>query len=188
MNQRQLTAIRKGGTGFTILEMLLVLAISAVLLITGIPALRDYGARQRMSAAIHLLHSHLVLARNEAIRFNAQVVACPGKPDGGCQDDSDWSEGWIVFADLNSDRQYQPLESMLRVEPGLDQLVIHSSTGRNTLRFYPNGSAPGSNGSITFCDQRGPASARKLVISNTGRIRRDEAPDLDESHCPQSNT
>jgi len=164
--------------------MLLVLAITAILLIIGIPALQSYEMRQRMSAAINLLHTQLVLARNEAIRFNTQVVACPGSVNSGCTEAADWSNGWIVFGDLNGDRQYQGTESMLRVEPGLEQVVIRSSSGRTNLRFYPNGSAPGSNSSITFCDARGPASARKLVISNTGRIRREDAPEISASNCP----
>ena len=166
------------------LEMLLVLAITAILMILGIPALQSYEMRQRMSAAMHLLHSHLVFARNEAIRFNVQVVACPGNVEAGCLNAADWSGGWMVFADLNGDRLYQETENVFRAEPGLERIVIRSTAGRTNLRFYPNGSAPGSNGSITFCDERGPAAARKLLVSNTGRIRRDEAPEIAAGNCP----
>jgi type IV fimbrial biogenesis protein FimT len=184
MDTRKTLFIRAGGTGFTVLEMLLVLAITAILMIIGIPALQTYEMRQRMNAAMHLLHGQLVLARNEAIRFNTQVVACPGNTETGCLEAADWSGGWIVFADLNGDRLYQQTENVFRAEPGLEQVVIRSTAGRTSLRFYPNGSAPGSNGSITFCDERGPAAARKLLISNSGRIRRDEAPEIDASNCP----
>jgi len=170
--------------GFTLLEMLLVVTIAAILLILGVPAFQDFGSRQRMSASVHMLHSHLALARDRAIRFNVHVIACPGNLDDGCKSGSDWSDGWMVFSDLSGDGQYQPLETVHRIEDGLEQMVIHSSSGRPKLHFYPNGSAPGSNGSITFCDRRGPAHARKLVVSNTGRIRRDEAPGMDDRHCP----
>jgi len=173
--------------GFTLLELLLVLSIAAVLLILGVPAFQDYGARQRMSAAIHSLHSHVALARDAAIRFNVNVIVCPGDLLHGCKAGNDWSNGWIVFSDYNGDGQYQPLETVHRVEAGLEQIAIYSSAGRPNLRFYPNGSAPGSNGSITFCDWRGPAHARKLVVSNSGRIRRDEAPGLDDRYCPPAD-
>ena len=138
-----------------------------------------------MSAMIAALHGHLALARNEAIRHGAQVVACPGNAAQGCAGSADWSRGWVVFGDPNGDRQHQHAEPIHRVDAGSDLLYIHSSSGRQSLRFHANGSAPGSNMSITFCDWRGPSAARKLVISNIGRIRREEAPELDPVHCPQ---
>jgi len=61
---------------------------------------------------------------------------------------------------------------------------ILGSAGRADIRFFTDGSAPGSNGSITFCGPGGPAQARKLIISNLGRIRRETVPDLDLAKCP----
>lgn len=163
----------------------MVVALAGILLILGIPALQGFGQRQRMSAAMNALHSQLQLARNQAIHLNAQAVVCPGSAAGGCEDDSDWSDGWIVFTDFNADQQFEAeLDSLLRAEPGLEQLLVRSTSGRSRVRFFPNGSAPGSNGSITFCDARGPLHARKLVLSNLGRIRRDQAEGLDPRHCP----
>ena len=185
-SRNQLTAARLIEPGFTILEMMIALLVAAILLVTGVPALQDFSSRQRMSAAIDSLHRHLALARSEAILYNIQVVACPGNKAAGCAGSADWSNGWIVFGDPNGDRQVQTSELIYREDPGLEQILIHSSAGRQSLRFSPNGSAPGSNMSITFCDRRGPASARKLVISNIGRIRREEASDLDQAHCPAS--
>ncbi len=169
--------------GFTLLELMIVLTLSAILLILGVPALQGFGANQRMSAAINALHTHLAFARHQAIRFNTDVVVCPGTLDSGCTGHLDWGQGWLVFSDLNGDMSWQNLEPVHRQEPGLEQMVIHSPASRRAIRFYPNGSAPGSNGSITFCDHRGPAKARKLVISNLGRVRRDQAPELQEQHC-----
>ena len=174
--------------GFTLLELLITVGIVALLLIIGIPAFQDFGMSQRMSATINALHSHLSLARNQAIRFNTKVIACPGTTGAGCLEEGNWSDGWIVFSDFNDDRQYQTEESLHRVELGMEQVLIHSSSGRHHLRFYPNGSAPGSNGSITFCDRRGPSKARKLVISNLGRIRRDQAQNLDAQYCPSNSS
>ncbi|MDZ4728521.1 MAG: GspH/FimT family pseudopilin [Xanthomonadales bacterium] len=178
------TWVKGHGTGFTVLECLIVVSILAILLVQGVPALRDYGLRQRMSAAMHALHSHLAMARNDAVRFNAEMVACPGNIESGCRSDSNWDSGWLVFNDLNGDRQYQVTEQLLAAEPGLEQIMIRSSSGRPYLRFVPNGSAPGSNSSLSFCDVRGPVAARKLVVSNLGRIRREPMPEINSSLCP----
>ncbi len=183
-NISKVTAIEGHGSGFTVLECLIVISILAILIIQGVPALQDFGQRQRMSAAMHALHSHLAMARNDAVRFSVETVACPGNKLMGCRQDSNWDEGWMVFADLNGDRLYQTNERLLATEPGLEQIMIRSSNGRRELRFLPNGTAPGSNSSISFCDMRGPLTARKLVISNLGRIRREAASDTNAASCP----
>ena len=183
-SQKLHRSVHGHGTGFTVLECLIVICILAILLIQGVPALRDYGLRQRMSASMHALHSHLAMARNEAVRLNSDVVACPGKPAGGCRTDSYWDNGWFVFEDRNGDRVFQDSEQVLAAEPGLANITIRSSSGRRFVRFVPNGSAPGSNGSISFCDLRGPVAARKLVISNLGRMRREPMPALALNLCP----
>ncbi|MEE8495376.1 MAG: GspH/FimT family pseudopilin [Xanthomonadales bacterium] len=163
---------------------MVTLSITASLLILGVPAFQDYSLRQRMSASISALHNDLLYGRSQAIYRDAQVVACPGSPNGGCTGSTDWTEGWIVFSDSNTDRQHQDSEDLLRHGQGLENIMIHSSAGRTNLRFYPNGSTPGSNVSISLCGLGGPEHARKLVISNLGRIRRDEAENLDPIHCP----
>jgi len=185
--ETEASSIGQKPAGFTALELILAISVAAILLVIGVPAFQGFGARQRMSAATNALHAQLVLAREEAIRANAHVIICPGTLDHGCIGTGDWSNGWIVFNDFNGDGQFQKPETVYRVEAGMEQIVIRSSSGRSRLRFSPNGSAPGSNGSISFCDWRGPANARKLVISNTGRIRRDEAPELDAQDCPPTN-
>lgn len=174
----------KTRNGFTVIELMVSLSITASLLILGVPAFQDYSLRQRMSASISALHNDLLYGRSQAIYRDTQVVVCPGSPNGGCTGSTDWTEGWIVFSDTNTDRQHQEGEDLLRHGQGLENITIHGSAGRTNLRFYPNGSTPGSNGSISLCGLGGPEHARKLVISNLGRIRRDEAENLDPIHCP----
>jgi type IV fimbrial biogenesis protein FimT len=170
--------------GFTVLELLVTLTIAAVLLITGLPSLQAFSDRQRMKAAVGTLHNDLLLARSEAVFRGMEVIACPGGRAEGCADSSDWSGGWIVFGDANGDRERQSGEAVLRHGQWFQRLRITGSAGRTQIRFFPDGSAPGSNGSIWFCGMDGPAQARRLVISNAGRIRRDLGPDIDPVLCP----
>jgi len=170
--------------GFTVIELMVTLSITAILLSLGVPAFQDFSSRQRMNATISALHSDFLYGRSQAIYRNTQVVACPGSPSGGCSESTDWTVGWIIFSDSNTDRQHQDGEDLLRHTQGLDNIMIHSSIGRTNFRFYPNGTTPGSNGSFSLCGLGGPEHARKLVISNLGRIRRDKAENLDPVHCP----
>ena len=160
------------------------MALVALLAGTGIPGLREYSLNQRMKSAVALLHSDLSLARNDAVALDAITIACPGSTATGCTGQSQWQPGWIAFVDLNGDRNWQNTEPLLRKANELESLTVLSSSSRHQVRFFPGGSAPLSNSSIVFCDQRGFRSGRKLVISNTGRIRRSILSPSDEARCP----
>jgi len=171
-------------TGFTVLEVLVTLVIATILLLTAVPAFQQFTWKQHMRAAVGNLHNDLLTARSEAVFRNASVVACPGNPVAGCTGSSDWGKGWIVFADGSEDRQRQPDEVLIRQGQVFEALTISGSAGRSSIRFLPDGSAPGSNGTIGFCGRGGPQQARKLVVSNIGRIRRDEFATVDPQFCP----
>lgn len=171
-------------SGFTVLELLVTLTVAATLLLTGLPSFQKFTQRQQMKAAVNGLQHALLLARSEAVHRNGPVVACPGNAADGCSDARDWSRGWIVFPDPNDDRQRQTGESLLLEGQLPGKLSIASSRGRTSIRFLGDGSTPGSNARIGFCGAGGPPHARKLVISNVGRIRRDLYPDIDPAECP----
>lgn len=172
------------GTGSTVLELMVTLAVAAILLTAAVPSFESFSNRQRMKAAVSALHHDLAAARSQAVYRNAVVTVCPGNPETGCTGANDWTEGWIVFEDVNGDRQHQEGEVLLRHGQSLEAIEIHAPASRREIRFFPDGSAPGSNGSISVCGRGGPDKARKLVISNIGRIRRDLYPGLDPGLCP----
>ena len=175
---------QKTHVGFTVLELMITISVACILLLTAIPSFQQFSRQQSMKAAVGSLQNDLLMGRSEAVARNTRIVACPGEPASGCSGASNWADGWIVFADLNADQQYQADETIVRHGQTPERVHIRGSRGRTGVRFLPNGSAPGSNGSITFCGLGGPAEARKLIISNLGRIRRDTATDIDPAICP----
>lgn len=171
--------------GFTLLELVITLVVFTILLLIAVPSFESWQARQTMNSAIHALKQDLLAARSHAIALGADMVACPGDPVGGCVDDSEWADGWLVFQDINGDRAFSGGEPLVRNTQGFDRIRVFTSSGRKTLRFYPNGTAPGSNGSIWFCGARGPEHAERLVLSNVGRLRREKFSGLEWEDCPE---
>jgi len=171
-------------TGFTALELIVTMTIVAILLAAGVPAFKDYSWNLRMRTAMDMLQADLNLARGRAISHNVRTVICPMSADGDCTGQPVWQHGWIVFADLNADRNWQNGEPLFRQANAIDLVSISSSASRNNLRFYPNGSAPGSNASITFCDSRGAAEAGTITVSNSGRIRIQTKVASPTENCP----
>ena len=163
----------KTSAGFTALDLVVSLAIVALTLSAGVPALRDYLAEQRVRSASGALRSDLQFARNAAVHGGVPAIACPGVPATGCADTEPWQQGWIVFADSDGDRERGADEPLLRATPALTGAKVTGSSARRRLRFLPDGTAPASNATLRVCDPTGRARERAVRISNSGRIRVD---------------
>jgi prepilin-type N-terminal cleavage/methylation domain-containing protein len=97
--------------GFTLIEMLVVMTISAILVAMAIPTFERMLRSSRVSSAANSLLAALDVARSEAIRRNVVVTVCrslnPDAPVGAvnCSSaadanypENDWASGWIVVA------------------------------------------------------------------------------------------
>ena len=143
--------------GFTALELIVTMAVITVLLTMGVPAFENYSLNLRMKTAMDQLQTDLNLARGHAISHNSKTVICPANDGDDCSGQPVWQDGWIIFTDINGDRQKQDSEPLLKSSGALARLNINSASSRTSVRFYPNGSAPGSYITIRFCDRRGAA-------------------------------
>lgn len=59
--------------GFTLLEMLIAMAILAIIISVGVPSLSGFSANQRLIGAAEQVYSHLQQARSEAVSRNTLV-------------------------------------------------------------------------------------------------------------------
>lgn len=177
--------------GWTLIELLTALAVAGVLAAAAIPAYRGLAADARRAARVNELLASLILARSEAAKRGATVIACGvadtdgdgrlGPAERSCQG-LDWSRGWLVAAWRdNGDRTVDPGE--------LEVLLMRAADPKEGLSVRANGLAAAppvrplgtaaletfgrhsSNGTITICDGRGSASARAVILSPTGRAR-----------------
>jgi type IV fimbrial biogenesis protein FimT len=171
-------------TGITALELIVTMTVVTILLAAGVPAIKNYNWNLRMRSAIALLQTDLNLARGRAISHNIQTIVCPAVDNTACSGTSHWQHGWIVFTDINGDRQKQGGEPLLKQSGAVEFISINSSLSRPDLRFFPNGSAPGSNTSIRFCDERGAQHAGRIIVSNSGRIRVETGGIESSEECP----
>lgn len=72
--------------GFTIVEMMVTVAILAILVSIALPSFRNFIEDQRVKSVASELHASIILARSEALKRNVSITLAPR--DGG------WAAGW----------------------------------------------------------------------------------------------
>jgi len=184
-------------TGFTLLELMLVIAIAALILGIGVPNLRQFILNNRMTGAANDLLAAVYLARTESIKRHSQTVMCfTSDPTAGAPAcDGDGSQGWVVFVDDVDPAVVAATDSNGQIDAGEAVLLRHEALANGiSVRSLPLGNrgyvaynaagfsrpiaAVGSDvDSLVLCDSRGNvatygaanSTARGFVMSATGR-------------------
>ncbi|MFH1601103.1 MAG: GspH/FimT family pseudopilin [Pseudomonadota bacterium] len=81
--------------GFTLVELMVVLAVLAVLIGVAVPSFQNITNRNRLTAVTNEMVAALQLTRVEAIRRNARVVFCP-TTDGAACGGTNWLRSIVV--------------------------------------------------------------------------------------------
>lgn len=163
--------------GWTLLELLAVLAITAVLAAWAAPALQRVTLRARLVTTSNDLAHGLYLARHTAVTTQRHTSFCAGSIDTGCT--GDWAAGrWIVFFDGDHDGQPNQRTDVLISGTTNGKLSI-SGNGpfRKAVEFTPLGISQWSSGAFGAGRLRVCAAARlapnatELILAATGRVR-----------------
>ena len=175
-------------SGFTLIEVLMTLAIAVIVLTIGVPSFQASIDNNRKTTAISDMHTALSLARSTAITRRERVTVCKSSDIADCGDNddatictcanddggSDWSQGWIVFVDPNNREVVDAGEEILRVYgplPGSGTFTGNNFV-QNQISFTPQGMFDrgdgGLGGTLTYTDGSHTGS---LIISFGGNVR-----------------
>lgn len=157
--------------GFTLTELLIVLAIAGILAMIGAPAMGNLMSRVHQDSAEASIADSLRRARTTAVMHNNRVVVCPSRDGRRCDKGEDWQYGWLVADDGNHDGQPDIGAQALAVIGAMPAGTrIITSTGRGQLVFHANGNAAGSNVRFTICHVHAH-DGKSVVVANSGRVR-----------------
>ena len=156
--------------GFTLIELMVVLALAAIIATFAVPSFQSAMARQKLNLAASDLLVSAMQARSEAIKNNRQAIVQP------VTSDSDWSQGWRIYVDMDNSKTYNEGDFLVTTVPAAASSVKLYETPTldpNFIGFDANGFALGSNaGRIVFSSSiLGSAYRKGVVIARTGRAR-----------------
>ncbi len=170
--------------GFTLLEVMVVVAIIAVLAALAGPSFTPLIERWRVRQAVENLQSTLYFARSEAIKRggNVSITAASG---------TDWSSGWVVFADANNDGTQDAGEDTLQTTAAPTRVAINLASTNGHINLDRWGQFD-SNANKKFDFRLTPqgksttdAGAAALCVGLGGRIKRlDKANDTCPPYLP----
>ncbi|ART50188.1 hypothetical protein CBP33_13435 [Acidovorax carolinensis] len=138
--------------GFTLLEVMVVVAIIAVLAAIAAPSFTPLIERWRVRSAAEELRDTMYYARSEAIKRGGNVTLQKlTNTSGGCQNASttqEWGCGWIVFEDLDNNGAWKssaPQETKLRDIPLNGSVNVMRYPSGNFIKIDRYGMANGNN-------------------------------------------
>jgi type IV fimbrial biogenesis protein FimT len=155
--------------GFTLVELIVTVAILGIVLTIAIPNFRDMLASNRMASQANDVIAALSLARSEAVKRAAQVTVCASSDGATCT--GTWEQGWVVRdAGGNVLRVYRALTGNSTLASSAGGSVVFTATGSTTLA---------ADATLTVCPPA-PATVQGRVI----QIVRSGRPRVANTNCP----
>jgi type IV fimbrial biogenesis protein FimT len=167
MRKRQ-TFASAAQQGFTLLELLMTVAILAIVLTVGIPSFAETIRNNRLASGANELRASLALARSEAAKRGVQVSICP-RSGNACADSLEWSTGWLVFLDeVAPTGTIDGSDAVLQTSATRDTPIQITST-QKSVTFTPTGVRTKTDFTVTDPKCKG-TNKRAMTVELTGRV------------------
>ena len=186
---------RKNAAGFTLIEMLVTIAVAGVLLAVAVPSYTTMVMNNCLTTKTNGLVSAMQLARSSAVTFGASVTVgalpCSLSGGGACATTNEFGTGVVVFRDIDNDgladADVEDADGDGALGVGEDingngildiEIIKHvtfncaatmnEAANSTALVYSPTGTAA-PLGTIDVCDTRTSETGRRITLSATGR-------------------
>ncbi|HEY0942674.1 MAG TPA: GspH/FimT family pseudopilin [Steroidobacter sp.] len=171
--------------GFTILELMITVAVLSILVGVGIPSFQDMMRRNRLATQTNQLLGALAYARSEAVKRGVRVTVCPANDaQDACSDDGRWAQnGMIIFTDnvgavgevtMGDEDDPENNDAILQRLPAAADQNINIRNPRILISYMQNGNLelpPGEDSQFILAPEncQDPNGARLVQVIAAGR-------------------
>ncbi len=171
----------KNLSGFSLIELMVVIAILAILMALAVPSFQGMIASSNLTGTTNDLIETLARARSDAIRRGNRVTVCMSADGAACTTTGDWTQGWIIFNDNDRSGASASVESgetITAVNVALTNNIFvksnqsyysYSSDGQAKLMNGGNGA-----GTLRVCSGSSALTndtrARDIIVNWVGRV------------------
>lgn len=169
--------------GFSLVELMVTIAIIGVMIGAAVPALSDSFGQSTATKVMRSLNKDLTLSRSQAINNQVVVTVCHLNTSNTC--DGQWNKGYSAFIDSDSNGVYSSNDdTLLLVRDAFDSGTLGLTPSSNFVQFTMagriliNGGAE-MTGHFFYCPASGSTDARGVMVSGIGRTKLTEDFDAD---------
>jgi type IV fimbrial biogenesis protein FimT len=175
-------------SGFTLVELMVSIAVLAILAAIALPNFRSMIRRGGVSTQVNALYSDLQYARSEAITTRSFVSLCPRSTSAvpgekACGSAStQFDHGWLAYASSTSGAAYDTgrPESLLQLRESVPSISVRASAS-GVLTLNARGEVVGgvgrqflvcakANSGMAIGESTRSVPGKKVVITASGRV------------------
>jgi type IV fimbrial biogenesis protein FimT len=168
-------AARRSPRGFTLVELITVMAVAGILLAIATPSFRTFSQNTRLTSEANIMVYSLNMARSSAVKLDQRVEVCASADGATCN--GAWASGWIVCYPVANCGGAGGAPTVLQVSPAINAAntvseqigaalaVIYQSNGQTSI------GPGGASYRFVFCDNRGAGFGQDVEVNPIGRIQ-----------------